>query len=134
MEICSLEVESENAIELNRLLHKEWPDLGEFDEIKHGVVVPRPIAVLKNREIIGGLSYTSYKEPNAEGFAVWVNAVYVAPKYRHQGVASKLVQASHNEAGCLYALTDIPALYTKNGWVVVNANVNGAVVKYSKNI
>ncbi len=133
MKISRLEIKSQKALELNRLLNIEWPNLGEFRATELGLKVPGPIVAIEKQELIGGLSFTCYKEPDGEEIVVWVNALLVIPSFRFQGIASKLILASHCSANCLYALTDIPVLYTKVGWQVVKKDSNGTVVKYAKN-
>lgn len=130
MEIAKLELNSQEALALNTLLNKEWPDVGEFENEKFGVSVPKPIAAIESGKVVGGLSFTCYKEPSGTEIVVWVNAVYVIPNYRHQGIATKLILSSCDSACRLYALTDVSALYTNVGWEIVSKDSNGAVVKY----
>jgi len=119
MVICSLEFTSQKASKLNILLNKEWPEVGAFEASKFGIQIPCPIAALIDHEVVGGLSFTSYKEPNGDDIVVWVKAVFVVPRYRHRGVATKLIQAAQVSNKPLYALTDIPILYTDIGWRTV---------------
>lgn len=133
MEIKNIELGSEAASELNALLNKEWPDVGVFETVKHGVTIPKPIVAIENNTVIGGLSFTCYKAPDCEQTAVWVNTVFVIPNFRHQGIATKLIEASQKSGNCLYALTNIPVLYTKIGWQAVNISSSGTIVKYAKN-
>jgi len=132
MEITKLEINSQEALALNTLLNKEWSDVGEFENEKFGMSVPKPIAAIENGKVVGGLSFTCYKEPSGADVVVWVNTVFVIPSYRHQGIATKLIQSSCNSTSPLYALTDVPALYTNIGWKIVSNDSNGAVVKYGK--
>jgi N-acetylglutamate synthase-like GNAT family acetyltransferase len=57
--------------------------------------------------------------------AIWINAVLVAPEYRRQGVGSGLIRAAEEAARrvgipSLYALTEVPDLYSKLSWSVFN--------------
>lgn len=132
MKITSLERHSKLATELNNQLNKEWPEVGSFKLEKHGVSIPNPIGILIDGVIVGGLSFTSYRAPNNGEITVWVNAVLVQPGYRHRGIASKLIVAAQSTAHKLFALTDIPELYTKVGWLVVSHESDGTVVQYEK--
>ena len=82
--------------------------------------------------MIGGLSFTAFKAPECmgivESIAVWVNALRVEPSFRGQGVASKLIQYAQHKASPLYALTDVPLLYTKLGWCQIQVDKDGTVV------
>jgi len=132
MEITKLEINSQEALALNTLLNKEWSDVGEFENEKFGMSVPKPIAAIEDGKVVGGLSFTCYKEPSGSEIVVWVNTVFVILSYRHQGIASKLILSSCNSASPLYALTDVPALYTNIGWEIVSKNSSGTVVKFGK--
>ena len=132
MEIKKLEAGSKYASELNFLLNEEWPEIGRFENEKYGISIPNPIGLVENGEVVGGLSFTSYKAPNSEEIVVWVNAVFVNPLYRGQGLGSSLILAAQSSSSCLYALTDIPMLYTKLGWQTVKQDSNGTVVQYAK--
>ena len=51
-------------------------------------------------------------------------AVYVIPNLRKNGIGPELIKAAEYKAknpklGGLYALTEIPALYEKLGWSVI---------------
>ena len=132
MEISSLELESKLASDLNYQLNEEWPEIGDFEKEKYGISVPRPIGVLINGIVVGGLSFTNYRAPNSDEIVVWVNAVLVQPDFRRKGIASKLILSAQSSAQKLFALTDIPALYTKLGWQIVSQDSNGVVVQYVK--
>ncbi len=73
MEISELELTSQKVLELNSLLDEEWPDVGDSEKTKYGVTIPKPISAMKNGELIGGLSFTTYNEPSGESVVVWVN-------------------------------------------------------------
>lgn len=130
--IKNLALESKCASTLNSILNREWPEIGRFEREKYGLSIPSPIGVFVNDEIVGGLSFTSYKAPGSEDVVTWVNAVYVLPNYRGKGYARKLVLAAQLSAECLFALTDIPALYTGVGWRTVSQDSDGAIVQYEK--
>ena len=132
MKITSLEPQSKMATELNIQLNKEWPEIGNFEKTMYKISIPNPIGVLIDGEIVGGLSFTSYKAPINEEIVVWINAVLVQPNYRHRGIASKLIVAAQSTAHKLFALTDIPELYTKIGWQIVSHESDGTIVKYEK--
>jgi len=132
MKITSLEPQSKIATELNVQLNKEWTEIGSFEKEMYGISIPNPIGVLIDGVIIGGLSFTNYRAPISEEIVVWVNAVLVQPSYRHRGIASKLLVAAQSTAHKLFALTDIPELYTKLGWQIVSHESDGTIVKYEK--
>lgn len=56
---------------------------------------------------------------------VWINAVFVEPQWRGQGIASELInrgvkQVSSTVQSQLYAYTNIMGLYQGLGWSVVD--------------
>ncbi len=130
MNITSLDHLSKTAKELNYQLNKEWPDIGYFEKEKYGVSIPEPIGVLIDGVVVGGLSFTSHKAPQGNEIAIWVNALLVQPRYRHKGIARKLILAAQSTSKILFALTDIPELYTKAGWQTVYQDKGGTIVKY----
>ena len=129
MELKKLDWNSRWASDLNQLINSEWSDVGEFKQTDYGIDIPNPIGIVANGEVIGGLSFTSYQAPQSEDIAVWINAVLVKPQFRRQGLGSQLIRAAHSEATALYALTDIPTLYSKLGWEIVQQTENGYVVR-----
>ena len=78
------------------------------------------------------LSFTSYKKPASSEIGIWVNALFVVPRMRKQGVATKLILESQQCVANLHALTDVPTLYLNTGWKLVSTDDDGSVVEYSK--
>lgn len=108
--------------ELEARLRDEWPQIQSVRGDGHAV--PEPLVVLAPDEALaGGLSFLEAESPTGEGRALWINAVLVSPPYRRRGVASLLIQAAqatakHAGVSHLYALTEVPDLYSKQGWSV----------------
>lgn len=132
IEIKSIEINSDLAKQLNQLLVGEWSDLGGFEVDKHGTKIPNPIIAIENGNLISGLSFTSYKKPASSEIGIWVNALFVDPRMRKQGVATKLILESQQRVDNLHALTDVPTLYLNTGWKLVSTDDDGSVVEYSK--
>lgn len=102
--------------QLVKLLQSEWSDY----KVEHDNSLPQPIAAIVDEEVVGGLAYTRYAEPNSEKVVVWVNAVYVSEEWRRRGLAHKLIWLGRQQVKGqekLYALTDIPNLYESLGWI-----------------
>ena len=103
----------------------EWGDIDPFEGNHGGVQVPSPILALDaQKRLAGGLAFSSANRPGVEDIGVWVNALLVAPEHRRTGLASKLVQEAHVRAADLgvqelYVLSDVPALYEKLAWRVI---------------
>ncbi len=111
--------------DLERLFQSEWADFSFAESDKPEANLPPTILALRNNEVIGGLAYSRYKEPHGESEVVWLNAVYVSPDWRGQGVASELInrgvnQVSATTQGHLYAYTNLPSMYEHLGWSVVD--------------
>ncbi|MBY6189335.1 GNAT family N-acetyltransferase [Microbulbifer agarilyticus] len=130
MNIVELDIYSDRASELYSLLNRQWPELESFERERFGLQIPNPLAAIEDGKLIGGLSFTSYKEPLGEKIRVWINALFVKPKYRGKRAASTLLQAAVFREGCLFALTEVPKLYTNIGWKVVSTSAEGAIVQH----
>ena len=128
--ICNAPFETALAESLYLLQSEEWPELRPFKRVEFGRAVPCPIVALKQGQLIGGASFVSYYEPGSERVGTWLNALIVIPQERRQGVATALIEASAKAAGRIYALTDVPELYTKCGWRSISSDKEGTVVKY----
>lgn len=119
--------ESETAVdyydELYQRFKKEWPDIQPSGE-----EAPRPVVALTSiGSLAGGLAFASAKAPTSEERAIWINAVLVAPEYRRLGLGSQLIKAAEATAvrlgvSRLYALTELPALYSKLDWSIISSH------------
>ncbi|MGR5000593.1 GNAT family N-acetyltransferase [Vibrio celticus] len=111
--------------ELERLFQSEWSDFKFKDTYKENVQLPPVITVLRDNVVIGGLAYSYFQEPHQVRDVVWINAVFVDPQWRGQGIASELInrgveQVSSTAQTQLYAYTNIMGLYQGLGWSVVD--------------
>ncbi|ARP38153.1 GNAT family N-acetyltransferase [Vibrio syngnathi] len=111
--------------ELERLLQSEWSDFQFRDTYKENVQLPPVIVVLRDNVVIGGLAYSHFQEPHQVRDVVWINAVFVDPLWRGQGIASELInrgvkQASSTVQTQLYVYTNVMELYQGLGWSVVD--------------
>ncbi|MCY9862264.1 GNAT family N-acetyltransferase [Vibrio coralliirubri] len=111
--------------ELEGLFQSEWSDFKFKDTYKDSVQLPPVIVVLRDNVVIGGLAYSYFQEPHQVRDVVWINAVFVDPQWRGQGIASELInrgvrQVSSGVQSQLYAYTNIMGLYQGLGWSVVD--------------
>ena len=119
--------------ELERLFQSEWSDFKFRDTYKENVQLPPVIVVLRDNVVIGGLAYSHFQEPHQVRDVVWINAVFVDPLWRGQGIASELIkrgvaqmpgycrsQSSKYSTSKLYAYTNIAPLYLSLGWLIVD--------------
>ncbi|CDT89037.1 Conserved hypothetical protein [Vibrio coralliirubri] len=111
--------------ELEGLFQSEWSDFKFRDTYKENVQLPPVITVLRDNVVIGGLAYSYFQEPHQVRDVVWINAVFVDPQWRGQGIASELInrgvrQVSSAVQTQLYAYTNIMGLYQGLGWSVVD--------------
>ncbi|MFA0555431.1 GNAT family N-acetyltransferase [Vibrio sp. 10N.222.55.A1] len=111
--------------ELEGLFQSEWSDFKFKDTYKENVQLPPVITVLRDNVVIGGLAYSYFQEPHQVRDVVWINAVFVDPQWRGQGIASELInrgvrQVSSAVQTQLYAYTNIMGLYQGLGWSVVD--------------
>ncbi|WP_018013882.1 GNAT family N-acetyltransferase [Teredinibacter turnerae] len=131
MQIVTAKPESQLAADLFLLLKNEWLEFEDFHKEKLGLRIPDPIVCLIEGTVIGGLSFTGFENPINHETAIWINAVFVSPKFRRLGIASRLIEKSHGEAPELFALTDIPELYTQLGWTSVSTGKSGTIVRHT---
>jgi GNAT superfamily N-acetyltransferase len=109
---------------LQKQLRNEWPEFPPINTADHAV--PKPLVALTSSGVLaGGLAFTAAKSPLSNELAIWVNGVLVAPEYRRQGVGSRLIEAAQEaarRAGVLrlYALTELPDLYSKLNWSILS--------------
>jgi GNAT superfamily N-acetyltransferase len=131
-EIFQTNLNSPQAEALYTLLVQEWSDLPVFEAERNGVSIPDPVVVLDREVVIGGASFTRYVGPDSQKTEIWLNALLVEPHYRKQGVASSVIEYLHQLPHPIYALTDVPKLYTKCGWSILISDEQGSVVKQLK--
>ena len=108
--------------------------ISEWGEVESAENVPPPLLAIDGQELRGGLMFSRFRNPDGEGVGLWVNALFVAPEHRREGIGSRLVRAAESEAvrageRALFALTDVPTLYEKLGWQCVKASSEGTVVE-----
>ncbi|WP_434999675.1 GNAT family N-acetyltransferase [Vibrio scophthalmi] len=109
---------------LEKLFQSEWSDFLFADTCKKGAELPPVLIALKGSEVIGGLAYSRFKEPHQESEVIWLNAVFVLPEWRGQGIASELInrgvsQLSEMQQSSLYAYTNVSPLYESLGWSII---------------
>jgi GNAT superfamily N-acetyltransferase len=110
--------------DLQQRLQNEWPKFPPINTADDAI--PKPlVALTSSNYLAGGLAFIAAKPPLGDEFAVWINAVLVAPEYRRQGVGSQLIEAAQEaarRAGVLrlFALTELPDLYAKLNWSIVS--------------
>ncbi|ELS9256609.1 GNAT family N-acetyltransferase [Vibrio parahaemolyticus] len=129
---------SQYWIALEKLFQSEWSDFLFADTYKSEADLPPVLVALRDNEVIGGLAYSWYQEPYGNTEVIWVNAVFVSPKWRGQGIASELInrgvnQVSETHHNNLYAYTNVAPLYKSLGWSVVDieSEPNHSVVSIS---
>jgi GNAT superfamily N-acetyltransferase len=109
-------------------IRQEWPDSRDDDAIeerlcgsRHGGTLPVALVAISDNEPIGFVSLTLYEKGIEQGRPHWIDALYVEPLRRGQGLAQRLLRAVEEKAAPLritelFALTEIPGLYHKCGW------------------
>lgn len=106
---------------LHQWFEDEWGGDSFFITTRFEHVIPAPLMAIHNEQLIGGLAFTRYKSPLDEQVALWVNAIWMLPEWRGKAAASDLIKTAVGTAQSMgqrhiFALTDIPKLYIKNGW------------------
>ncbi|MEM7098988.1 MAG: GNAT family N-acetyltransferase [Pseudomonadota bacterium] len=110
--------------QLERWFTQEWAELDPLLDPQG--VYPEPI-LAENTEgtIVGALAFTQAAAFDTQSGAqgVWINAVLVDPRFRGQGVASRLINEAEQSAKKrdikqLWVLTHLPALYLRLSWQI----------------
>jgi GNAT superfamily N-acetyltransferase len=120
--IAAPDVAAEYFDELHQRFKNEWPEIQPS-----GKEAPRPVVALTSTgALAGGLAFANARAPISEESAIWVNAVLVTPEYRRQGLGSQLIRAAEASAvqlgvSRLYALTELPILYSKLNWSILSS-------------
>ncbi|HCG7916489.1 GNAT family N-acetyltransferase [Vibrio parahaemolyticus] len=129
---------SQYWIALEKLFQTEWSDFLFADTYKSENYLPPVLVAVRNNEVIGGLAYSRYQEPYGNSEVIWLNAVFVSPEWRGQGIASELINRGVNQVSELnqnniYAYTNAAQLYKSLGWSVVDidSEPNHSVVSIS---
>jgi len=107
---------------LRARLELEWGSIDPFSGTDVSVTIPPPLILLtEDHQLVGGLSFSTYENPNKSEIGVWINALLIEPGQRRRGYGSRLIQAAEAEAVKiripeLFVLTEFPGLYKKIGW------------------
>ncbi|MFA0085790.1 GNAT family N-acetyltransferase [Vibrio sp. 10N.261.51.F12] len=123
--------------ELYQWFNHEWQDVEPLITMKSGLIVPTPILALENECLLGGLVFTRFLSPLTNAHALWINAVFVKPEYRHRGIGSRLIRFAETvmlkqQEPELLVYTHIPALYEKLGWTHVEKNDDHVVMQSAR--
>ncbi|CCN50188.1 putative Acyl-CoA N-acyltransferase [Vibrio nigripulchritudo MADA3029] len=108
---------------LEALFQQSWADFTFLKSDAFSSNLPPVFAALIGEKLAGGLSFTRHQAPNSEHDAIWVNALYVLPEYRTNGIARTLLKSAERHAAKLgysrlYAYTNVSYIYLSNGWKI----------------
>ncbi|MFN0017598.1 MAG: GNAT family N-acetyltransferase [Pirellulaceae bacterium] len=111
-----------------RWIRDEWPDSRDDQAIEERLcgsrqrgTLPMALVAIAGSTPVGFVSLTLYEKGIERGQPHWIDALYVEPTHRGQGLGRRLLQAAEETAPLLrirtlFALTEIPRLYHKCGW------------------
>jgi GNAT superfamily N-acetyltransferase len=111
-----------------RWIRQEWPDSRDDSAIEERLcgsrrrdMLPLALVAVTGSTPIGFVSLTLYEKGIEQGRPHWIDALYVEPPHRGQGIAGQLLHAAAEKSVVLgltelFALTEIPGLYHKCGW------------------
>lgn len=95
------------------------------DEVKRSLVenreCPPALIAITDDGPIAVLAYKLHPLAQQGSLELWVNALYVVPRWRGHGVGSRILREGVQGAACsgrthLYVYTDIPQFYELRGW------------------
>ncbi|MFQ2106677.1 GNAT family N-acetyltransferase [Aeromonas rivipollensis] len=121
MALIRCEQDSPYLARLEQLFQSAWPDFLLRDTYTQNARLPPVLVAVMNEVVVGGLTFSRFKEPHRSGEVIWINAVFVSAEYRGKGLASRLINAGVSQTlassqDYLYAYTNVPALYQSLGW------------------
>ncbi|MGF1761706.1 GNAT family N-acetyltransferase [Photobacterium sagamiensis] len=134
--IQEVESDSPHLITLYQWFKSEWDDVEPLSSTKGGKVIPNPIIALKDGELVGGLVFTRFLSPITKEQEIWINAVFIKPENRKQGISSQLIHRAEKlvkDMGEpeLLVFAQIPELYSKLSWQVIETHDDHFVLKSS---
>ncbi len=119
-------------------IEAEWPkgkdnrsiEIRLCGERKPGEL-PQAYVAVSHGVPIGFVSLVYWEKGIDEGRPYWIDAVYVLPSKRGQGLAQKMIGVAESAALALgidklFALTDIPNLYKKRNWESLQGVILGS--------
>ncbi|MGF1878360.1 GNAT family N-acetyltransferase [Photobacterium frigidiphilum] len=132
--IQEVESDSQHLVTLYQWFESEWDDVEPLTSTKDGKVIPSPIIALKDGELVGGLVFTRFLSPMTNEQAVWINAVFIKPENRKQGISSQLINRAEKLVESigeseLLVFAQIPELYSKLTWQVIETHDDHFVLK-----
>ncbi len=132
--VVSSNFTSHHLIQLREWFGSVWGKFEDFEDSKLGIALPCPLLAISNGNLMGGLSFTAYQNPEKNEVALWINALFIEPDNRGLGIGSMLIKAAENKAITtehteLFVYTNVPELYQKNGWSELVNNGENVVLK-----
>ncbi|MDA0348915.1 MAG: GNAT family N-acetyltransferase [Verrucomicrobia bacterium] len=77
---------------------------------------------------VGFIWLNRYQLPEHEKPEIWINGLFIPPEHRRKGIASSLMKRAEQLAKGfekkMYAYTDIPELYLRQGWQIYKPKDN----------
>ena len=88
--------------------------------------LPPPILAYKDNALVGGLKFAYFRKSKSEEKSLWINALYVKPSNRRQGIAKMLIKKAEAISEItnymeLFVYTNFPELYLNLGWELVES-------------
>ena len=111
--------------QLEAIFQSEWDDLVLDEHYTDEANLPKVLVALNGSEVVAGLAFSRFKEPNNTDEVIWINALVVQEVWRGQGMAGQLLdqavaQLTSFDQQYLYANTNVAPLYIKQGWFIVD--------------
>ena len=127
-----IEIKHANQEDINKLdewIFSEWGESSPVDKMLSDENLPIPILAYKDNNLVGGLKFSYFKRSKSEEKTLWINALYITPSSRRQGIAKMLVSkakdvsidTNYNE---LFVYTKFPELYLNLGWDLIESKDN----------
>ncbi|MBL1421051.1 MAG: GNAT family N-acetyltransferase [Alphaproteobacteria bacterium] len=138
LSILNSEFKSPHLNPLHDWFTEEWGERSFYNRHHEGYAILAPLIALDDEILVGGLAFSRFKNPENDGMALWINALLVALEQRGKGVASALLTAAAQAAfewgeTQLFALTDVPQLYLKQKWSLVEGTKDQNIVRLDLN-
>ncbi len=131
IKIMNADVVSNSYREFKKWITDKWGVVEELATEDNDYGNPLPLLAFDDL-VVGGLSFATNKDDDGNDM-LWINSLFVVDTYRHLGIGTKLVLEAEKKAIAhgvkeLFAYTEIPELYKKLSWVVLEVNGENSVV------
>lgn len=132
----NVEPNASELAELRGLLDLHRPGGYPFDVESFGLKAPPPIVAIKNKKVIGGVSFIWHPILNDGEIGLWITELFIAPEHRNNGYGTALVTAAMENRlpkQGLIIFTTTPKIFESCGWSFLISEPEYHLMKFEEN-